>query len=76
MTKLPVVTGKAVISALCRDGWVIKSHRGSHVKLVKSGSRYPIIVPVHGGETIPKGTLRNIIKAAGLTVEEFIKLLV
>ena len=75
MTRLPAVPGKDVVSALCRDGWSIKSHRGSHVKLIKSGIRHPIIVPVHGGVSIPKGTLRNIIRAAGLTIEEFVKLL-
>ena len=75
MTVLPSVTGKAVISALCKAGWVIKGHRGSHVKIVKSGVKHPIIVPVHGSEIIPKGTLRSIIRTAGLTTEEFIKLL-
>lgn len=75
MTKLPAVTGKAVISALCKDGWVIRDHHGSHVKLTKPGLRYPITVAVHGAETIPKGTLRATIRLAGLTVEEFIKLL-
>jgi len=71
---LPAVTGKAVVAALCRDGWVIRDHRGSHVKLVKSGFKYPIIVPVHGSDTIPRGTLRNIIRTAGLTIEKFIEL--
>jgi predicted RNA binding protein YcfA (HicA-like mRNA interferase family) len=75
MTKLPVVNGKVAIAALCRDGWVIKDHEGSHVKLIKSGHRFPIIVPVHGNVTIPKGTLRNIIRTAGLTVEKFTELL-
>jgi predicted RNA binding protein YcfA (HicA-like mRNA interferase family) len=75
MTRLPAMTGKAVISALSRAGWAIKDHRGSHVKLVKSGVRHPIIVPAHGAVAIPKGTLRNIIRAAGLTAEEFVKLL-
>ncbi len=75
MTRLPAVTGKEIISALCSDGWVIRGHRGSHVKLMKSGVKYPIIVPVHGSNTIPRGTLRNIIRTAGLTVEEFISLL-
>jgi predicted RNA binding protein YcfA (HicA-like mRNA interferase family) len=68
------VTGKAVVAALCRVGWVIRGHRGSHVKLVKSGIKYPIIIPVHGNVSVPKGTLHNIIRASGLTVEEFIKL--
>jgi predicted RNA binding protein YcfA (HicA-like mRNA interferase family) len=75
MTKFPAVTGKAVIAALCKAGWVIRDHRGSHVKMVKAGAKYPIIVPVHGSETIPKGTLRNIIRATGLTTEEFVELL-
>jgi len=75
MTRLPAVTGRRVVSALNRNGWVVKGKRGSHVKLVKAGIRHPIIVPVHGNDTIPKGTLRNIIRAAGLTVEEFVELL-
>jgi predicted RNA binding protein YcfA (HicA-like mRNA interferase family) len=75
MTKLPAVSGKAIIAALCRDGWTIRDHKGSHVKLIKPGFKYPIIVPVHGGVSAPKGTLRNILRSAGLTVEEFIKLI-
>jgi predicted RNA binding protein YcfA (HicA-like mRNA interferase family) len=75
MTRLPALTGKAVISALSKAGWAIKSHRGSHVKMVKTGVRNPVIVPVHGGETIPRGTLHNIITDARLTVEEFLRLL-
>jgi len=74
MTKLPAVTGRVVVAALCRNGWVIRDHRGSHIKLVKPGNKYPIIVPVHGSGSVPKGTLRNIIRSTGLTVEEFIKL--
>lgn len=75
MTRLPAVTGKELVSALSRDGWAIEDHRGSHVKMIKPGVRHPVIVPVHGGVTIPKGTLRNIIRAAGVRVEEFMKLL-
>ncbi|MCK4719906.1 type II toxin-antitoxin system HicA family toxin [bacterium] len=75
MTRLPAVTDKQVINALVKDGWVIKSHRGSHTKLIKQGNRHPLIVPVHGKSTIPKGTLLNIIRDAGISKEEFIKLL-
>jgi predicted RNA binding protein YcfA (HicA-like mRNA interferase family) len=34
-----------------------------------------IVVPVHGGEEIGRGLLSKIIKDAGLTREEFLKLL-
>ena len=32
-------------------------------------------VAVHGGKTLKRGTVRNIIKQSGLTVDEFIALL-
>jgi len=75
MTKLPAITGDAVIKALGKNGWVVKSQKGSHVKLTKRGIKHFLIVPVHGKTTIPKGTLSNIIKDSGLTVEEFMGLL-
>ena len=74
MTGLPVINGKKVIAALQKHGWSIKSRKGSHAKLIKPGVNHFLIVPVHTG-TIPKGTLSNIIKDAGLTVNEFIDLL-
>lgn len=40
--------------------------------MYKDGSQ-PISVPVHGGKDMKHGTLRGIIKDAGLTVDEFNK---
>jgi predicted RNA binding protein YcfA (HicA-like mRNA interferase family) len=37
--------------------------------------RIPLSVPVHKGRDLAKGTLRGIIKQAGLTEEEFLALL-
>ena len=75
MTKLPDITGDRIVKALKKDGWVVKSQKGSHVKLTKPGRNYFLIVPIHGSATVPKGTLSNIIKDAGLTVDEFVELL-
>lgn len=36
MTRLPDITGKKVINALQKDGWSIKSQKGSHAKLTKT----------------------------------------
>ena len=74
MTKLPDITGKIAITAFQKDGWSIKTQKGSHAKLTKPGENHFLIVPVHT-RTIPKGTLSNIVKDAGLTVDEFIELL-
>jgi predicted RNA binding protein YcfA (HicA-like mRNA interferase family) len=73
MTHLPEITGKNLIRILKKDGWVIKSQKGSHVKMIKEGRLNFLIIPIHARSSIPKGTLIQIIKDAGFSVEQFIK---
>jgi predicted RNA binding protein YcfA (HicA-like mRNA interferase family) len=47
--------------------------RGSHVVLLKAGSIASLSVPQH--RELAPGTLRSLIRAAGMTVEEFADLL-
>jgi predicted RNA binding protein YcfA (HicA-like mRNA interferase family) len=76
LSKLPQVTGEKVIRVLEKRGFFVHHQKGSHVALRhKIDRRRRVIVPVHKGKAIKKGTLRDIIKDAGLTVEEFNKLL-
>jgi len=75
MTKLPSISGRKLIKALAKDGWVIKSQKGSHVKLIKPGVKFPLLIPVHGKASIPKGTLASILKDAGISVEKLNSLL-
>lgn len=70
--KLPVVSGKDVIKALSKIGYYVRAQKGSHVHL-RHPYRKPLTVPNH--PEIAKGTLRAIIKEAGLTVAEFLELL-
>ncbi len=70
--KLPVVSGKETIKALSKIGYYVRNQKGSHVHL-RHPIRRPLTVPMH--TTIAKGTLKEIIKAAGLTEEEFTELL-
>jgi predicted RNA binding protein YcfA (HicA-like mRNA interferase family) len=72
--KLPTLKPKQVVDALLRAGFSIRRQTGSHVILFKSGLNRPITVPVYTND-IPQGTLRAIIRQAGLTIEEFIELL-
>jgi len=68
---LPVVSGREAIKALCRAGFRVVRQRGSHVRLEKrtEAKVIKLTVPLH--KTLKKGTLRRIIKDAGLTVQEF-----
>jgi len=74
MTKLPVVSGKQVIKALKHAGFYVHHQKGSHVTLrMEEYPQIRVVVPIH--HVVKKGTLKNIIKDAGLTVEEFVELL-
>ncbi len=72
MSKLPIISGKEVISILSKIGYYIRDQKGSHIH-IRHPIRQPLTIPNH--KTIAKGTLRAIIRGSGLTVEEFVKLL-
>ena len=47
--------------------------RGSHVVLLKAGLKASLSVPQH--REVAPGTLRSLIRSAGMTVDEFAALL-
>ena len=69
MPKLPVVSGAEVVRAFESLGWEVVRRRGSHVILVKEGEMASLSVPDHN--EVAKGTLRSLIREAGVTVAEF-----
>jgi len=69
MPSLPVLSGRDVVRVFERFGWHIARQRGSHLVLVKPDHIAAIPVPDH--KEIAKGTLRSLIRAAGLTVDAF-----
>ncbi|MBC7348046.1 MAG: type II toxin-antitoxin system HicA family toxin [Clostridia bacterium] len=73
MARLPVCSGRDAIKALERAGWTVDRQKGSHVSLVKEGVPAVLTVPLHS--ELDRGTLRALIRRAGLTVEEFVRLL-
>ena len=72
MPKLPVISGDDFVRAMAKIGYYEDRTRGSHMILRCSGRR-PLSVPRH--RTLDRGTLRGLIRDAGLSVEEFIELL-
>lgn len=63
---------RQVVRALEGAGWTVARQTGSHVILAKPSHR-PVAVPDHG--VVKSGTLRAIIREAGLTVQQFNRLL-
>jgi len=72
MPRLPRVSGAEAVRALERLGFVQARQRGSHVVLKRVGTEKTTgcVVPLHAELAI--GTLRGILKQAGIAAEEFI----
>lgn len=74
MTRLPVVSGNEAVRAFGRIGYRIDHQTGSHLILRhESPPHRRLTVPDH--RELAKGTLRSLIRQAGLTVEDFARLL-
>jgi predicted RNA binding protein YcfA (HicA-like mRNA interferase family) len=74
VTILPRVSGREVVGALTRVGYEKDRQRGSHIVMRQTAPPHRrLTVPDH--DEIAKGTLRAILREAGLSLEEFKALL-
>jgi predicted RNA binding protein YcfA (HicA-like mRNA interferase family) len=71
---LPAVAGAKVVRALERAGFTVVRISGSH-HVMRHSDGQTVVVPVHAGRDIAKGTLRNILAIIGMDAEELRKLL-
>ena len=73
MGRLANISGKISVRAFEKAGWIALGQVGSHLVMVKPGIRVNLSIPQH--KELSVGTLRALIRHAGLTVEEFLELL-
>jgi predicted RNA binding protein YcfA (HicA-like mRNA interferase family) len=71
--RLPSVSGRECIRALEKVGFYSKRQEGSHVILRRDDPFAQVSVPLH--KELDRGTLRAIVRLAGLSVDEFVNLL-
>lgn len=72
MAKLPLISGREAARAFERVGFTFDHQTGSHMIYYHPDGRH-LSIPDH--RELDRGTLRSLIRAAGLTVEEFLRLL-
>jgi predicted RNA binding protein YcfA (HicA-like mRNA interferase family) len=71
----PVVKANVCLKALEKAGFYVAHQRGSHARLINlQNPKLRVTIPIHNKD-IPQGTLRSILRQAGLQIEEFHKLL-
>lgn len=73
MGKLGNISGKDAVKAFQKAGWLKIGQVGSHLVMSKPNIRVNLSVPQH--KELATGTLRSLIRNAGMTVEEFVDLL-
>jgi predicted RNA binding protein YcfA (HicA-like mRNA interferase family) len=73
MNKLPRVSGAEVVAALQKIGFIERRQKGSHIVMRRDDPYAQVVVPYH--KELDSGTLRAIIRHAGLTIDEFVALL-
>ena len=73
MSKLPVVSGNDCVKALEKIGFYFKRQEVSHIVLRRDDPFSQVVVPNH--KELDRGTLRAIIRQAGMSIDEFAKLL-
>jgi predicted RNA binding protein YcfA (HicA-like mRNA interferase family) len=73
LARLANISGKEASKAFQKAGWQAIGQVGSHLVLSKAGLRVNLSIPQH--KELSVGTLRALIRHAGMTVEEFLALL-
>lgn len=69
MSKIPIISGREVIRLLGKIGYYVRDQKGSHVHL-RHPTRKPLTIPNH--KEIARGTLRQILKDADLTIKDLL----
>jgi predicted RNA binding protein YcfA (HicA-like mRNA interferase family) len=69
MPKFPSLTPQQVIKILEKKGFVLDRSKGSHRIYFHPETRRRVVVPFHRKD-LPQGTLREILKQAGVDKEE------
>ena len=72
MSRLPVCSGADAVKAFRQFGYEVDHQTGSHI-ILRHPSQRRLTVPNH--RELAKGTLRSLIREAGLTKEQFTDLL-
>jgi len=73
MTKLPRISGRDCVSALLKLGFQLKRQHGSQIILRRDVPFAQVVVPDHS--ELDTGTLRSILRQAGISPSEFSALL-
>lgn len=74
MSRMPQVTAQELVSFLKAQGFVEDRQAGSHLTLRHEGRKVSVTVPIHTGCDLGRGLAVRILKDAGFTVENYLRM--
>lgn len=74
MTRMPQVTARELVRFLKGHGFREDRQSGSHLTLWHDERKLAVTIPVHTGCDIGRGLAVRILKDAGFTVEDYVRL--
>ncbi len=74
MGRMPQVTAKDLVRFLKSQGFIEDRQEGSHLTLWHGARKVSVTVPMHTGCDMGRGLAIRIIKDAGFSVDDFLRL--
>lgn len=74
MSRMPQVTTRELVRFLKAQGFIEERQSGSHLTLWHAERKISVTIPVHTGCDIGRGLAVHILKDAGFTVDEYLRL--
>lgn len=74
MSRMPQVTAGEMVRFLRGQGFTEDRQSGSHLTLWHPEKQVAVTVPVHSGCDLGRGLAVHILKDAGFSIDEFIRL--
>ena len=74
MARMPQVSARELVRSLKRQGFVEDRQSGAHLTLRHAGRKVTVTVPVHTGADVGRGLAVRILKDAGFTVDDCLRL--
>jgi predicted RNA binding protein YcfA (HicA-like mRNA interferase family) len=73
VSRLPVISGRDFVRAMAKVGFVLDRQKGSHLILFRADPPTTLSVPDH--RELDRGTLRSLLRQAGVSPDEISRLL-
>ena len=74
MSRMPQVTARELARFLMKNGYEMDRQSGSHLTLRHVRERRSVTIPVHTGRDLGRGLVQSILKQAGFTTDDYLRL--